>query len=105
MDLSKIISFLRHLGNFPSTWEISKVRKYTKLSWQLMDDIPIFYTLEKATDSTDYLTDAHYHRVHYIRSLMWSWVTTTYEIHNILKIEKVIDAVDVIRLMKMDCRL
>ena len=42
------------------SWEISKVRKYTKLSWQLMDDIPIFYMLEKATDLTDYLTDVHY---------------------------------------------
>ena len=50
-----------------------------------------FYTLEKATNSTDYLTDAHYHGVHYIRSLMWSWVTTKYEIRSILKIEKVID--------------
>ena len=30
-----------------------------------MDDIPIFYTLEKATDLTDYLTDVHNCRVHY----------------------------------------
>ena len=59
-----------------------------------MDDIPIFYTLEKATELTDYLTDAHYRRVHYIRSLMWSQVTTKYEIHGILKIEKVIDAME-----------
>ena len=84
-----------------------------------MDDIPIFYTLEKATDSTDYLTDAHYCRVHYIISLMWSQVTTKYEMCGILKIEKAIDAtelrwrcdrvkvdtVDVIGLMKMECRL
>ena len=57
-----------------------------------MDDILVFYTLEKATDSTDYLTDAHYCRVHYIRSLMRSQATTKYEIHSILKIEKAIDA-------------
>ena len=48
----------------------------------------------KATDSTDYLTDAHYCGVHYIRSLMWSRVTTKYEICGILKIEKVIDATE-----------
>ena len=59
-----------------------------------MDNIPIFYMLEKATDLTNYLTDAHYHGVHYIRSLMWSWVTTKYEICGILKIEKVIDATE-----------
>ena len=59
-----------------------------------MHNIPVLYTLEKATYLTDYLTDAHYHRVHYIRSLMWSWVTTKYEIHDILKIEKVIDATE-----------
>ena len=84
-----------------------------------MDDIPIFYMCEKATDSTDYLTDVHYHGVHYIRSLMWSWITTKYEICGILKIEKAInvtevrwrcnrvkvDAVDVIRLMKTESRL
>ena len=51
----------------------------------------IFYTRAKATDSTDYLTDAHYRGVHYIRSLMRSRVTTKYEIHGILKIEKAID--------------
>ena len=73
----------------------------------------------KATNSTDYLTNAHYHGVHYIRSLMWSQVTTKYEIHGILKIEKAIDvmelrwrcdgvkvdAVDVIGLMKTEYRL
>ena len=59
-----------------------------------MDNIPVFYMLEMATHSTNYLTDAHYHRVHYIRSLMWSQVTTKYEIHGILKIEKVIDATE-----------
>ena len=52
----------------------------------------IFYTCVKATDSTDYLTDAHYRGVHYIRSLMQSRVTTKYEIRGILKIEKAIDA-------------
>ena len=51
-----------------------------------------FYMLEKVTDSTDYLTDAHYCGVHYIRSLMRSQVTTKYKIRGILKIEKVIDA-------------
>ena len=84
-----------------------------------MEDIPIFYTHVKATDSTDYLTDAHYHGVHYIRSLMWSRVTTKYKICGILKIEKAIDAmelqqrcdgvkvdaVDVMRLIKTECRL
>ena len=59
-----------------------------------MDDIPIFYMLKKATNSTNYLTDAHYCRVHYIRSLMWSQVTTKYEIHGILKIEKAIDVTE-----------
>ena len=59
-----------------------------------MDDIPIFYMREKATDSTKYLSDAHYCGVHYIRSLMWSRVTTKYEIHGILKIEKAIDATE-----------
>ena len=90
-----------------------------KLSWQPMDNILVLYTLKKATNSTDCLTDACYCRVHYIRSLMWSQVTTKYECHSILKIEKAIDAtelqwtcdrvkadaVDVIRLMKTDCRL
>ena len=57
-----------------------------------MDDIPVFYMLEKATNLTDYLTDVHYCGVHYIRSLMWSWVTTKYEFYGILKIERVIDA-------------
>ena len=71
--------------------EISKVRKYTKLSWQLLDDIPIFYMDVKAADLTNYLADGHYCRVHYIRSLMWSQVTTKYEIRSILKIEKAID--------------
>ena len=59
-----------------------------------MDDIPIFYMLKKATDSTDYLTDVHYCGVHYIRSLMWSWVTTKYKICGILKIENVIGAME-----------
>ena len=57
-----------------------------------MDDILVLYTLEKTTDLTDYLTDVHYCRVHYIRSLMWSQVTIKYEICGILKIEKAIDA-------------
>ena len=56
-----------------------------------MNDIPIFYMLKKATDSTDYLTDAHYCGVHYIRFLMWSQVTTKYEICSIQKTEKAID--------------
>ena len=59
-----------------------------------MDDIPIFYMLEKATSLTDYLTDVHYHGVHYIRFLMWSRVTTKYKICGILKIEKVIDVAE-----------
>ena len=63
-----------------------------KLFWQPMDDIPVLYTLEKATDSINYLTDAYYCGVHHIRSLMWSWVTTKYKMCGILKIEKVIDA-------------
>ena len=57
----------------------------------------IFYTCTKATDSTNYLTDAHYHGVHYIRSLMQSQVTTKYEIRGILKIEKAIDATEMRR--------
>ena len=76
------------------SWAISKVRKCAKLSWQPMDDIPIFYMHVKATNLTNYLTDAHYHRVHYIRSLMWSRVTTKYKIHGMLKIEKAIDAME-----------
>ena len=65
-----------------------------KLFWQPMDDILVFYMLEKATNLTDYLTDAYYCRVHYIRSLMWSQVTTKYKIHGKPKIEKVIDAME-----------
>ena len=71
-----------------------------KLSCQPMDDIlifymlekVIFYMLEKATDLTNYLTDVHYCGVHYIRSLIRSQATTKYEICGILKIEKAIDA-------------
>ena len=59
-----------------------------------MDDIPVFYMLGKATNSTNYLTDAYYCGVHYIRSLMWSQVTTKYEICSILKIEKAIDVME-----------
>ena len=59
-----------------------------------MDDILVLYTLEKTTNLTDYLTNVHYCEVHYIRSLMWSWVTTKYEICGILKIENVIDAME-----------
>ena len=81
-----------------------------------MDNILVLYMLEKATNSTDYLTNVHYCRVLYIRSLMWSQATTKYKIHGILKIEKrwlmwqrcdgvKADAVEVIGLMKMDCRL
>ena len=62
-----------------------------KLFWQPMDDILVFYMLEKATNSTDYLNDVHYCGVHYIRALMWSQVTTKYEFCGILKIEEVID--------------
>ena len=84
-----------------------------------MDNNLIFYMLKKATDLTDYLTDAYYCRAHYIRSLMCSWATTKYKFHGILKIEEEIDAmesqwrcngvkagaVEVIELTKTDCRL
>ena len=56
-----------------------------------MDDIIVFYMLEKATDPTDYLTDVYYCRANYIRSLMWSQATTKYEFCGILKIEEAID--------------
>ena len=56
-----------------------------------MDGILVLYTLNKTTDLTDYLTDVHYCRVYYIRSLMWSQATTKYEICGILKIEKAVD--------------
>ena len=62
-----------------------------------MNNILIFCMLEKATDPTDYLADVYYCRVHYIRSLMWSWVTTKYEFCSILKIEKAIDATEMQR--------
>ena len=59
-----------------------------------MDDNLIFYTLEKATNLTDYLTDAYYCGAHYIISLMWSQATTKYKFHGILKIEEVIDVTE-----------
>ena len=59
-----------------------------------MDNILIFYMLKKATDLTDYLTDAHYCGAYYIRYLMWSWATTKYKFCDILKIEKVIDVME-----------
>ena len=53
-----------------------------------MDNNLIFYTLEKAIDPTDYLTDVYYCGAHYIRSLMCSQATTKYKFHGILKIEE-----------------
>ena len=85
--------------------------KCAKLSWPPMDNILVSYMLKKATDLTDYLTDAHYCRVHYIRSLMWSQATTKYVFCGILKIKSdwcnrvKADAMEVIKLTKMDCRL
>ena len=54
-----------------------------------MDDNLVFYMLEKATNLTDYLTDAYYCRAHYIRSLMCSWASTKCEFCSILKIEEI----------------
>ena len=56
-----------------------------------MDDILIFYMLEKVTNLTNYLADAHYCGANYIRSLMFSQATTKYKFCDILKVEKVID--------------
>ena len=59
-----------------------------------MDDNLIFYTLKKAINLTDYLTDAYYCKAYYIRSSMCSWATTKYEFHGILKIEEEIDVTE-----------
>ena len=59
-----------------------------------MDDTLVFYMLKKATDLTNYLTDAYYCGTHYIRSLMCSWASTKYKFCGILKIEEEIDVTE-----------
>ena len=59
-----------------------------------MDDILVFYILEKATNLTNYLADAYYCRANYIRSLMCGQATSKYKFHGILKIEEVIDVTE-----------
>ena len=59
-----------------------------------MDNILVFYMLEKATDLTDYLADVYYCGANCIRSLMYSQATTKYEFCGILKIEEAIDVTE-----------
>ena len=56
-----------------------------------MDDNLVFYT---ATNPTDYLTDVYYCGTHYIRSLMCSQASTKYKFCGMLKIEDVIDVME-----------